>query len=134
VSSLRRWALGVAAIAGLAAIACDDREDVRKVEIGPAALYRGEWNGDAALLEGNFVREGGCLFVDAAGGRPRFLVAFAADGTRWAGDALVIDGVRFVPGEPASFGGSEASAETVNWLVPPDDSCAYDGIWLAGRP
>jgi|tagenome__1003787_1003787.scaffolds.fasta_scaffold20965399_4 hypothetical protein len=71
------------------------REDGNKDGL---ALYRSESGvGDAAVLNGELVREGGCTYVVGDHGN-RWLPLFPKD-TAWDDDVLVVGGDRYPTGE-----------------------------------
>ncbi|MBI5947659.1 MAG: hypothetical protein HY875_05950 [Chloroflexi bacterium] len=141
---ISKWTVvAVATVAGLllalivAGCGGDDSQDT--LPTGPLAIYAGEWNGDDALAEGILVLEGKCLYLESstAGTLTRFLVAFAADGTSWseAERAVTIPGATYRVGTLVGLGGSEAiTGRTMEWVVPPAESCDQTHIWGAGRP
>ncbi len=106
----------------------------------PLALYAGEWNEDDARLDGTFVQEGPCLYVESSipGSPGRWLVAFAVEGTSWGETdrAVRIPGAEYRVGTSVRLGGSGGGfpAGSIEWVVPPAESCDTTMIWAAARP
>ncbi len=118
-----------------AARSCGDNESP-----DPLALYAGEWNEDDALVRGTLVQEGPCLYVESSiiGSPGRWLVAFGVEGTSWneAERAVSIPGAEYRVGEEVRIGGSGSGvpAGSIEWAVPPAESCDTTIIWVAARP
>jgi hypothetical protein len=122
----------VAAILVAAAIAgCGDSAPA---ETGPLAIYRGEWNGDDALVEGTVRLAGECFVIDA--GPQTYLLGFARDGTSWdaASETAKAKGRDWSAGSKAGVGGSGGrNATEVDWLVPPHESCLSLQTWFVNE-
>ncbi|MBI5946755.1 MAG: hypothetical protein HY875_01290 [Chloroflexi bacterium] len=104
----------------------------------PLALYAGEWNEDDARLDGTFVQDGPCLYVDSTNAPGRWFVAFGVEGTSWDEDerAVSIPGATYRVGAEARVGGGESGvpAGSIGWAIPPAESCDTGMIWMAARP
>ncbi len=100
----------------------------------PYAVYAGEPNGDAALLQGTLALEDGCLYVTTEGGQA--YLAFAEGTASWdtAASRLTIGDIAAVPGDVVHFGGSALSTpvEDYDWVVPPGENCITTSLWFAG--
>jgi len=107
----------------------------------PFATYGPEWNADDALLAGELVRDGPCLYVvEPAGFIPpggRVLLAFGP-GAKWDEGTQTLEyfGRELRVGNSIRAGGSIASAPLPDesWTRKPDDSCDARAIWLVAQP
>ncbi len=127
-------ALGALAVCVLASCSADSR-----VSTGPLALYRGEPNGDDALVEGLLTLEDGCLYVTSRNptGPRKALLVFSEKGTSWdeSKQAVVRKGGRsLVVGTNVAVGGSEAAnLDVFEWAVRAAVSCDTSIGWVAGE-
>jgi hypothetical protein len=128
--------LGFAALAGLVISACGGGSPDAE-PMGPVAVY--PWKpGDGtmdALIGGVLVRDGPCLYIRAARGDGRVLLAFPETRAAWdeGQGVLFFDGRRIAPGEPTTLsGGFTAERNFDGWPAPPDRRCDATDLWLAG--
>jgi hypothetical protein len=102
--------------------------------------YRGEPNGDTALLVGELIAEGDCLYLVAPGRavrQERFLPAFPLGSASWnaSTQTLVYGTKSYRPGDIVRLGGSgPGPGVQVEWEQAPAASCDLSHIWLAGSP
>ena len=107
----------------------------------PFATYGPEWNADDALLAGELVREGPCLYVVEPQGfvtpGGRVLLAFGPV-TTWDEGSEVVEyfGRELRVGQGIQAGGSIASAPlpATSWIRKPDESCDVRAVWLVSQP
>lgn len=97
------------------------------------ALYPASAEGPQALLRGDLIREGNCVYIRGAEGGERFLLALPSPGTRWLPDppGLEIGGATVPVGETVTVTGGESRAglDAADWAVAPAAGCDASLIW-----
>ncbi len=107
------------------------------------ARYAGGVNGDSAMIGGQLVREGNCLYALHSDDGSRTLLALPDTGVAWDDKEQVLslsnnfDGskrtVDYRVGANFTIGGSRATdPASISWTTRPDSSCDTTNVALVG--
>jgi hypothetical protein len=131
--SRRHFSILLVILVLLAAVGCSPpNEELANEPVLPAVESSGDGGGPGALMSGQLLVVGRCLYLVMSESGVRWLPVFVANSVSWERDTLVFRGQKFKVGGRVSVGGGEFGYPGNRaFLQEPHSSCEVQNVWFA---